>query len=185
MVEAADGLTSRAGVPLGLETMRALGLDQVIVQHVRVRARQSGYTEAEKIEALVLLLAAGGACLDDIAILSLPALVTTFAFRADTACDNEPTRTWLAAPARPGGPAGPIGFPSGADLTKDLHAVCASVAAGRWQRFEDRPDVAFTPGTGQKDAPPLRYLALRIRKKQGQLFASGADTKYRAVVSTR
>ena len=34
---------------------------------LRIRARQSGYTEAEKIEALVLLLAAGGDCLDDIA----------------------------------------------------------------------------------------------------------------------
>ena len=64
-----EGLTSRAGLPLVLETMRALGLDQAIAQHVHVRERQSGYTEAEKLEALVLLLAAGGDCLDDIAVL--------------------------------------------------------------------------------------------------------------------
>jgi len=68
-VPAAAGLTSRAGLPLVLETMRALRLDQAIAQHVHVRERQSGYTEAEKIEALVLLLAAGGDCLDDIAVL--------------------------------------------------------------------------------------------------------------------
>jgi hypothetical protein len=77
-------------------------------------------------------------------------------------------------------------------MTKDLHAVCAAVPAARWALFEDRPDetvhctdVEFTPGTWKKDAQPLRYLALRIRKKQGQLFASGADTKYLAVVSNR
>src|SRR5271157_3154671 len=34
-------------------------------------------------------------------------------------------------------------------------------------------------------AEPLRYIALRLRKKQGQLFASGADTKYLALVSNR
>jgi hypothetical protein len=321
-----EGLTSRAGLPLVLETMRALGLDQAITQHVHLRARQSGYTEAEKIEALVLLLAAGGDCLDDIAVLqadgglgrllarplpsadtlrhflyachddrliataqaqrpigqgayipaenavlqglarvnmalvhrvaaqgksttatldhdatiqeshkrealphykggrgyqptavvwveqdlvvadeyrdgnvgagmatlpliqrafaSLPPTVTTFAFRADTACYDDRTLQWLADPARPGGPAGPIGFTIGADMTQDLHAVCAAVADGRWHLFEDRPDetvhcteVEFTPGIWKKDAPPLRYIALRIRKKQGQLFASGADTK--------
>lgn len=329
-----SGLTSRAGLPLVLETMRALGLDQAIAQHVHIRARQSGYTEAEKLEALVVLLAAGGDCLDDIAVLqadgglgrllerqlpsadtlrhflyafhdeerilaaqaqrpagqvayipaenaalqglarvntalvqqvaaqgknttatldhdatlqeshkrealphykggrgyqptavywveqdlvvadeyrdgnvgagmdtlpliqrafaSLPPMVTTFYFRADTACYNEPTLQWLADPARPGGPAGPIGFTIGADMTQDLHAVCAAVAAGSWQLFEDRPDetvhcvdVEFTPGDWPRHAQPLRYVALRIRKKQGQLFASGAATKYLAVVSNR
>ena len=327
-------VTGRAGLPLVLETMRALGLPRVIREHVHVRARQSGYTEVEKIEALVLLLAAGGDCLDDIAVLqadgglgrlverllpsadalrhflyachddqliaaaqaqrpagqvayiptenaalqglarvntalvhqvaaqgksttatldhdatlqeshkrearphykggrgyqptavvwveqdlvvadeyrdgnvgagmatlpliqrafaSLPPTVTTFAFRADTACYNEPTLQWLADPARPGGPAGPIGFTVGADMTKDLRAVCAAVAAGSWQLFEDRPDetvhcvdVEFTPGDWPRHAQPLRYVALRIRTKQGQLFASGADTKYLAIVSNR
>ena len=328
------GLTSRAGLPLVLETMRALRLDRAITQHIHLRERQSGYTETEKVEALVLLLAAGGDCLDDIAVLqadgglrrllgrrfpsadtlrhflyachddrllaaaqaarpagqvayipgetaalqglacvntalvhrvaapgksttatldhdatlqeshkrealphyqggrgyqptavywveqdlvvadeyrdgnvgagmatlpliqrafaSLPGSVTTRYFRADTACYNEPTLKWLADPARPGGPHGPIGFTIGADLTKELHAVCAAVAEARWQLFEDRPDetvhcteVEFTPGDWTKAASPLRYLALRIRKKQGQLFASGAATKYLALVSNR
>ncbi len=73
VVEGADTVTGRAGLPLVLETMRALGLDQAIAQHVRVRERQSGYTEVEKVEALVLLLAAGGDCLDDIAVLQADA----------------------------------------------------------------------------------------------------------------
>ena len=64
-----EGLTSRAGLPLVLETMRALGLPRVIREQVHIRERQSGYTETEKIEALVVLLAAGGDCLDAIAVL--------------------------------------------------------------------------------------------------------------------
>ncbi len=329
-----EGLTGRAGLPLVLETLRALGLPRVIRAQVRVRQRQSGYTEVEKLEALVLLLAAGGDCLDDIAVLqadgglgrlldrqlpsadtlrhflyachderlireaqaqrpagqvayipaenaalqglarvntalvhrvaaqgksttatldhdatlqeshkrealphyqggrgyqptavywveqdlvvadeyrdgnvgagmatlplirrafaSLPPTVTTLYFRADTACYNERTLKWLADPHRPGGPSGPIGFTIGADMTQDLHAVCAAVPEAAWQLCEDRPEetvhcteVAFTPGDWPKMAEPLRYVALRIRPKQGQLFAAGAETKYLALVSNR
>jgi Transposase DDE domain group 1 len=334
VVEGADTVTGRAGLPLVLETLRALGLDQVIAEQVQVRERQSGYTEAEKLEALILLLAAGGTCLDDIRVLqadaglrrllgrrlpsadrlrhflyachddqliaqaqaqrppdrvayipaenaalqglgrvntalvhrvaaqgrsttatldhdatiqeshkrealphyqggrgyqptaiywveqdlvvadeyrdgnvgagmatlpliqrafaSLPPTVTTLYFRADTACYDDRTLKWLQDPARPGGPRGPISFTVGADMTQDLHKVCAAVPEAAWQLFEDRPDetvycteVEFTPGDWPKMAEPLRYVALRIRTKQGQLFASGAATKYLALVSTR
>lgn len=40
--------------------MRALGLEGVIREAIRERQRASGYAEEEKVEALVLLLAAGG-----------------------------------------------------------------------------------------------------------------------------
>lgn len=329
-----DGVTGRAGLPLVLETLRALGLPRVIREAVRIRERQSGYTETEKIEALVLLLAAGGDCLDDIAALqadgglgrlldrqlpsadtlrhflyafhddaliaqaqaqrpagqvayipaenaalqglarvntalvhqvaaqgksttatldhdatlleshkrealphyqggrgyqptavvwveqdlvvadeyrdgnvgagmatlpliqrafaSLPPTVTTFYFRADTACYDARTLKWLQEPARPGGPRGPIGFTIGADMTEALHAVCAVVPAAAWTCVEDRPtetvhcaEVEFFPGDWPKLAEPLRYVALRIQKKQGELFANGSTTKYLAVVSNR
>jgi hypothetical protein len=126
------------------------------------------------------------------AFANLPSTVTTCYFRADTACYHAPTLKWLADPARPGGPRGPIGFTIGADLTTELHAVCAAVADASWSLVEDRPDetvhcteVEFTPGTWHKEAPPLRDVALRMRTKQGPLFANGADTKSRALVSTR
>ena len=69
----ADTVTGRAGLPVVVETLRALGLESVIETAVQVRERASGYTEVEKIEALVLLLAAGGDCLDDIAVLKADA----------------------------------------------------------------------------------------------------------------
>lgn len=46
-------------------------------------------------------------------------------------------------------------------------------------------DVEFAPGDWPKTRAPLRYVALRVRKKQGELFATGNDTKYLAVVSNR
>jgi len=332
-VAAPDAVTARAGLPLVLETLRALGLDRVIADPVRVRERQSGDSEPEKVEALVLLLAAGGTCLDDIQVLqaaaglgrlldrclpaadtlrhflyafhdealiaaaqaarppdrvayipaetpalqglaqvntalvhrvaaqgrptaatldhdatiqeshkreawphdqggrgdqpaalywaeqdlvvadeyrdgnvpaglytlpliqrgfaSLPPPVTAYFFRADSACYDERVLKWLAEPQRPGGPAGPLGFTLSADMSEDLHRVCAAVPAAAWQPFEDRPgetvtvaEVEFTPGDWPKTAWPLRYLALRIQKKQGDLF-TGPALKYLAVVTNR
>ncbi len=333
-VPASDTLTARAGLPLVVETMRALGLERVIAQHVQVRARASGYPEVAKVEALVLLLAAGGTCVDDIAVLqadagltrllgrrlpsadtlrgflhachddaliaaaqaqrppdtvayipaesaplqglaavnqalvhqvaaqgrgtvatldhdatlvesqkraafphyqggrgyqpvavywgeqdlvvadeyrdgnvpagmdnlplirrafaTLPPTITTSYFRADSACYDERILKWLADPARPDGPRGPIGFSISADLTEDLQKACRAVRADAWTLFEDRleetvhlAEVVFTPGGWRKDAAPLRYVALRIQKKQGRLFAGGYDTKYLAIVSNR
>jgi hypothetical protein len=99
---------------------------------------------------------------------------------------------WLADPARPAGPPGPIGFTVSADMTAPLHAVCAAVQERAWGLVEERPDetvhcaeVEFFPGDWPKLAQPLRYVALRLRKKQGQLFAHGTDTKYLAIVSSR
>ena len=331
----ADTLTGRAGLPLVVETLRALGLGPVIEGEVQVRQRASGYTEAEKIEALVVLLAAaGGDCLDDIAVLqadaglcrllggplpaadtlrqflyafhdealiaaaqarrvptevayipaetaalqglgrvnvalvhgvaaqgkgrratldhdatiqeshkreaqwhykggrgyqpaaiywveqdllvadeyrdgnvpaamdnlpliqrgfaSLPPTVTEYSFRADSACYDERVLKWLANPQRPGGPAGPIEFTISADMTEPLHALCEAVPAAEWTLVEERAEetvmgaeVEFTPGDWPKEAKPLRYLALRIRKTQGRLFAAGYDTKYLAVVTNR
>ena len=85
----------------------------------------------------------------------LPATVTECAFRADSACYDERVLKWLADPARPGGPRGPIGFTVSADMTEPLHAVCAAVPESAWTLFEERADetvacteVAFTPVTG-------------------------------------
>lgn len=64
-----DDVTARAGVPLVVETMRALGLDGAISEHVRVRQRRSGFSEVDLVEAFVVLLASGGECLDDFSVL--------------------------------------------------------------------------------------------------------------------
>jgi hypothetical protein len=77
-------------------------------------------------------------------------------------------------------------------MTEPLRRLCEAVPEQAWTLCDDRPtetvmcaDVEFAPGDWPKDAVPLRYVALRIRKKQGQLFGGGYDTKYLAVVSNR
>src|ERR1700690_2517047 len=52
-------LTAHAGLPLVVETMRALGVSEVLDGALGIRRRKSGATDAQKVEALVLLLAAG------------------------------------------------------------------------------------------------------------------------------
>jgi hypothetical protein len=46
-----------------------LAVRELVTEHVHMRKRESGYSEADHVEALVLMLAAGGECLDDMALL--------------------------------------------------------------------------------------------------------------------
>jgi hypothetical protein len=61
--------TARAGLPLVVEALRAVRLDAVIEGAVQVARRQRGFTEAEKITAVAVLIAAGGDRIEDIRIL--------------------------------------------------------------------------------------------------------------------
>jgi hypothetical protein len=334
VVAEAGAVTAHGGLGLVVEAMRALGVSHAIKRHVRIRQRARGNDEVAMIEAVVMLLAAGGECLDDIAVLrtdaglcrlveralpspdalrrflyefhdpeliecarrerapgqvayipgenaalrglaqvnvellnrvavqgtsstatldhdatiqeshkqeslahykggrgyqpaviywaeqdlvvadeyrdgnvpagmanlrliqrgftSLPATVTEYGFRADSACYEEQVVQWLANPQRAEGPRGTISFTISADMSTELRAVCERVREPRWVLVEERAeesvhwaDVEFTPGDWPKDAQPLRYVAVRIRKRQGHLFAAGYDTKYLAVVSNR
>jgi Transposase DDE domain group 1 len=123
---------------------------------------------------------------------ALPPTVTERFFRADSACYEEKILKWLADPARVDGPQGRIGFSLRADMSERLRKACEAVPEPSWQLYEERAtetvmctEVEFVPGDWPKDAEPLRYVALRIRTRQGQLFASGYETKYLAVVSNR
>jgi hypothetical protein len=65
-----DDVTARAGLPLVVETMRALGLDEATRQELPPAKRRGSYSTEEKLEALVTLLAAGGDRLEDIRVLA-------------------------------------------------------------------------------------------------------------------
>jgi hypothetical protein len=58
-------LTSFGGLPLVMETFRALGLPQSIQRHLPILERQGKYREADYIESFVSVFAAGGDCVDD------------------------------------------------------------------------------------------------------------------------
>ena len=121
------------------------------------------------------------------AFASLPDSVTERYFRADSACYEGKVLRWLASPERN------IGFAISADMTPELRELSSNLDEKQWQRFETRSDlsvdiseVEFSPGDSwPKDAPALRYLVLRFRHLQGELFADGACTKYFAIVTNR
>lgn len=58
-------VTSYAGIPAIVETLRVLGGSVAVARHVRVKERQRGFTEPQLVEAFVALLAAGGDCPED------------------------------------------------------------------------------------------------------------------------
>src|SRR4051794_35520216 len=70
-VEPDDGsVTSYGGLPIIIDVLRSQGVDRSIRQHVQVKERACVHDEVAIIEAVVLMLAAGGDCLDDMKMLA-------------------------------------------------------------------------------------------------------------------
>ncbi len=123
----------------------------------------------------------------------LPETVKEYYFRGDSACWDRALVNWLRDEERREGPRGRITFGISVRMTANLKkhilrlpdsvwkpyredsetkAECADVL-NYWPEEEDRPE-----GAG-----PLRYVAIRIRRRQGELFGDGSETKYFAVAS--
>ena len=66
VVEDDAAVTANAGLPLIVETMRTLGVSAQIDKQLGIRQRNHGATDAQKAEAVILLMAAGGDCLSDV-----------------------------------------------------------------------------------------------------------------------
>lgn len=125
----------------------------------------------------------------------LPGTVQEFYFRGDSGCWEKELLHWLRDEQRADGPRGPITFGISVRMTPNLkkHILrlpenlwkpyrkdaegdsdCADVL-NYWPQEEDRPE-----GAG-----PLRYVAIRFRKRQGELFADGSEAKYFAVATNQ
>lgn len=114
---------------------------------------------------------------------ALPPSVRLRRFRGDSACYEQKVLQYLWREK--------IQFTISADLTRELRRVCED-ARVKWEFLEDRlrervdaAEVEFTPGDWPKEAPPMRYVAVRFTTKQGELFSDGREVKYLAVVSNR
>ena len=64
VVEEADTVTARGGLPLAVEAMRALGVSRAIQDHVRIRQRARGSDEVAMIEAMIMVLVAARSAAD-------------------------------------------------------------------------------------------------------------------------
>lgn len=85
------------------------------------------------------------------------------------------------------------GYAVSADMSKELRAAVESVPEASWTLITEENDasrawaeIAYCPDDGdyRKSGPVVRrYLAIRIKKRQGSLFADCSDRKHFAVVT--
>ena len=122
-----DDVTARAGLPLVVETMRALGLDELAGCALPQPKRQRGFAPEQKLEALVTLIAAGGDRVEDVRVLAVDKGLEKLlgvSFPSPDAGAATPVR-WAAA-ARPRVRVGRGG--------------AGSVGAGAWSGVMDLPN---------------------------------------------
>ena len=127
------------------------------------------------------------------AFAALPETVTSYYYRGDSACHEKDLIAWLRDEERADGPRGRIGFAVSARMSEALHRAILEIPEADWslygkadgQDIRECAEVDFVPGekSEHKDAQPLRYVAIRIRPRQEELFADGSREKHFAAVS--
>jgi hypothetical protein len=123
------------------------------------------------------------------AVANLPQGITQLCLRADSALYETAVLRWCEDRERP------VAYAISADLSAHLKAEIVRLPETAWQVDREEPDairswaeVAYVPSDGdhRKDRPCLRrYLAVRVQKRQGSLFADGSSVHYFAVVTNR
>ncbi len=128
------------------------------------------------------------------AFAALPATVREFYFRGDSGCYDKPLLNWLRNEQRTDGPAGPIWFGISVRINPRQKQKIESLAEAEWKPYSEDAEAVkecadvntdWPEADQPKDYGPLRYVAIRIRKKQGELFADGNQVKYFAVVTNQ
>jgi hypothetical protein len=126
---------------------------------------------------------------------ALPSTVSEWYFRGDSACWEKELLNWLRDEQRAGGPKGSITFGISVRMTPNLKKHIVRLGENLWKPYrEDAGMISecadvlnYWPEEDARPegAGPLRYVAIRMRKRQGELFADGSEMKYFAVGSNR
>ena len=121
------------------------------------------------------------------AVGNLPPGIPEIALRADRALYETAVLRWCEARQLP--------YAISADLSEPLKAEILRLPEAAWQVDRGEPDAirswaegAYVPSDGdhRKERPCVRrYLAVRVQKRQGNLFADGSPVRYFAVVTNR
>lgn len=126
------------------------------------------------------------------AFAALPDSVEERWFRGDSGCYEQELLRWLRNGKREAGPEGFIGFAISARMSESLSEWIRLLPEGLWKPYREDADavlecselVNFDPlekKTGE-ELDAVRYLVIRVRGRQGQLFG-GRTTKHFAVVT--
>jgi hypothetical protein len=123
----------------------------------------------------------------------LPDTVQEFYFRGDSGCWEKELLQWLRDEQRADGPRGPIKFGISVRMTSNLKKHILRLPENLWKPYRKDADTEtdcadvlnYWPQEEARPegAGPLRYIAIRIRKRQGELFADGSEAKYFAVAT--
>jgi hypothetical protein len=125
---------------------------------------------------------------------ALPPTVGEYYFRGDSACWEKQLLSWLRDEQRADGPKGPITFGISVRMTPNLKKHIVRLEENLWKPY--REDAGMLSGCADllnywpedeerpEGAGPLRYIAIRMRKRQGELFADGSEAKYFVVLTT-
>jgi hypothetical protein len=129
------------------------------------------------------------------AFAALPATVQEYYFRGDSACWEKELLNWLRDEKRSDGPRGPITFGISVRMTPNLKRHIVQLGETLWKPYREDAGMIgecadvlnYWPEEDERPegAGPLRYVAIRMRKRQGELFADGSEVKYFAVGSNR
>lgn len=123
---------------------------------------------------------------------ALPENVTGFYFRGDSACYEKQLMGWLRNEQRPQGPHGRIGFAISVRMHTALKQRILRLPAESWKQYREESEAEshcadvsnYWPEVEEeKEFGPLRWVAIRVRKKQGELFGDGSEAKYFAVIT--
>lgn len=127
------------------------------------------------------------------AFAALPGTVEEYYYRGDSACHEHELVDWLRDEQREPGPRGFLGFAISARMSGALQEAVRALPEAAWEDYgesdaavtRESAEVPFVPGERKekKDREPLRYVAIRVRRRQGQLFADGSAVKHFAVVT--
>jgi hypothetical protein len=123
---------------------------------------------------------------------ALPDTVNEFYFRGDSGCRERTLVNWLRDEGRADGPKGPITFAISVRMTPSLKQHMERMAESLWKPYRQDADMVsecvdllnyWPEGERPEGAGPLRYVAIRVRKRQGELFADEATAKHFAVAT--
>lgn len=131
------------------------------------------------------------------AVLALPQSVEEIYFRSDSAAYQHELLDELRQGVKLHGKKVPVYFAISADMTEALRGKALSLCEGAWKPLrkitekgliegrKEWAEVEFIPSAPsvKRDMKPDRYLAIRVRPAQGELFSDGNRYHYYAVVS--
>jgi len=129
------------------------------------------------------------------AFAALPESVEARYFRGDSACYGQELMRWLRNRKREEGPEGFIGFGISAEMSESLQEQIRRLPEALWKPYREDAEAMCECAEvlnwdplerkAGEELDPIRYLAIRISRKQGELFADGKLNKYFAVVTNR